>query len=72
MISELVAMSWAVFPEAWPVAATGRSERTDTPSQITDHRQLRVSRCPTPAIRAITAAHRHDDAASIWEIATSH
>src|SRR5699024_11785117 len=72
MISELVARSWAVLPEAWPVAATGSSDRTATASQNTDHRQVSGSRCPTPAIRAMIAAHRHDEATSACSIATSH
>ena len=72
MISELVARSWAVLPEAWPVAATGSSDRTVTASQITDHRQVSVSRCPTPAIRAMIVAQRHDEATSTCSIATSH
>src|SRR5699024_9138609 len=72
MISELVARSWAVLPEAWPVAATGRSDRTVTASQITDHRQVSVSRCPTPAIRAMIAAQRDDEATATCWIGTSH
>ena len=54
------------------MAATGSRDSTVTASQITDQRQLSVSRCPIPATSAIMAAHRHEDATSIWLIATSH
>src|SRR5699024_4861084 len=72
MISELVAMSCAVLPDAWPVAATGSSDSRETASQMTDHRQLSVSRCPIPATSVMIAAQRHEDAMSIWLIATNH